>query len=302
MTATLERLQITEPGVYDIPAEAYHADPVPGGSLSSSGARLLMPPSCPAIFKHRMDNPEPYVKEFALGSAAHKLVLGAGDEFAVIDAADWRTKAARQEREEAQAAGLIPLLQHQFDQVEAMAQALREHPTASALFDSARGGRPEQALFWRDKLTGITRRALLDWLPAKVPGRRMILADYKTAASAEPTAIAKAVYNHGYHQQAAWYIDGVVELGLDEDPAFVFVFQEKEPPYLVTVIELDRVSLMWGDVLNRAALARYRHCVETGRWPGYADDVQLVSLPVWAQREYEAAESRGDYNPGGITR
>ena len=30
---------ITEPGVYDIPATAYHRDPVVGGSLSSTGAR-----------------------------------------------------------------------------------------------------------------------------------------------------------------------------------------------------------------------------------------------------------------------
>lgn len=38
---------ITEPGVYDLPAEVYHADPVEGGSLSSTGARKLLPPSCP---------------------------------------------------------------------------------------------------------------------------------------------------------------------------------------------------------------------------------------------------------------
>src|SRR5258708_26204894 len=38
-------------GVYGIPADAYHADPIEGGSLSSSGARRLLPPGCPALFR-----------------------------------------------------------------------------------------------------------------------------------------------------------------------------------------------------------------------------------------------------------
>ena len=52
-----EPLTITAPGVYDIPAEDYHRDPVPGGSLSSTGARKLLPPSCPAKFRYEQDNP-----------------------------------------------------------------------------------------------------------------------------------------------------------------------------------------------------------------------------------------------------
>ena len=39
MTATLPALiSADEPGVYDLPAEQYHRDPVEGGSLSASGA------------------------------------------------------------------------------------------------------------------------------------------------------------------------------------------------------------------------------------------------------------------------
>ncbi len=34
---------ITAPGVYVIPADDYHADPVPGGSISASGARRILP-------------------------------------------------------------------------------------------------------------------------------------------------------------------------------------------------------------------------------------------------------------------
>ena len=52
MTAILPALiSADELGVYDLPAAAYHRDPVEGGSLSASGAKKLMPPSCPALFK-----------------------------------------------------------------------------------------------------------------------------------------------------------------------------------------------------------------------------------------------------------
>ena len=45
---------VDEPGVYDgLDEAAYHADPVPGGSLSASGAKLLLPPSCPALYADR---------------------------------------------------------------------------------------------------------------------------------------------------------------------------------------------------------------------------------------------------------
>jgi hypothetical protein len=74
VTVTEERpVTITGPGVYDqVPEHVYHADPIPGGSLSSSGARKLLAPSCPALFKHDQDNPQPHKKTFDIGTAAHK--------------------------------------------------------------------------------------------------------------------------------------------------------------------------------------------------------------------------------------
>lgn len=267
---------ITEPGVYDLPVEAYHADPVEGGSLSCSGARRLIPPSCPAKFRWHQDNAgEEHAPHFDFGSAAHKLVLGAGAEIEVIDADSWRTKDAREARDAAYAAGRIPLLAADYQTVEAMAEALRSHPIAGRMFMPGKG-KPEQTLVWRDERTGIMCRALLDWLPDT--GR--VFPDYKTALSAYPEDFRRAADQYGYAQQGAWYLDGVRALDLaDDDAAFVFIVQEKEPPYLVSVIELDAISLRIGAQRNRQALSIYQWCTETGEWPGYGDDVALVSLP-----------------------
>ncbi|WP_100499403.1 PD-(D/E)XK nuclease-like domain-containing protein [Geodermatophilus chilensis] len=288
--------EVTEPGVYpDLHEDDYHADPVPGGSLSSSGARKLLPPSCPAIFRHEQLHGSPKKRTFDLGHAAHKAVLGVGADVVTVDADDWKTKAAREQRDTAHAAGKVPLLAHEVAQVDAMAAAIRQHPMASALFNPERGGKPEQSLFWRqqipvatpDRQQQVWRRARLDWLPKLTPGGRLILADYKTAACAEPGAFRKTAFNLGYHVQAAWYIDAVSALGLAEDIAFVFVVQEKTAPYPVTVCELDHDALRIGRVLSQQALSIYADCQRTDRWPGYSDQVELISPPPWVVNEFK---------------
>jgi len=275
--------QVTEPGVYEMTAEEYHADPVPGGSLSSSGARRLLPPSCPALFWYEQDNGQAPKQHFDLGHAAHQLVLGAGPDLVVIDKDSYRTKAAKEQRDEAHAAGDVPLLTDEYEQVKAMEAALRTHPVAAALFDPDHG-RPEQSLVWRDGPTRIVRRARFDWLPDLVTGRRLIIPDYKTCHSANPDALTRAVVSFGYHQQAEWYRAGAQALGLaGDDAAFVFVCQEKNPPYLVTIVELDATAMRIGATRNRRALQVYAECVRTGRWPAYSEAIELISLPVWAE-------------------
>lgn len=276
-----ETLTVTRPGVYDIPAEDYHADPIPGGSLSSSGARKLLPPSCPALYKYEHDNPSAARKVFEIGHAAHALALGTGPELVLVDAVRWDTKVTKAEVAEIRERGAVPLKREEYDRLHAMAAALREHPVASVLF-AAGTGHAEQSLFWEDRPTGVRRRARLDWLPAFNDGRRMVLPDYKSCVSAEPEALAKAMDNHGYHCQGAWYLDGVRALGLaDEHAEFVLVAQEKTPPFLVTVVQPDAMAMRIARARNRDAIELYARCVAEDHWPGYSDRVELASLPTW---------------------
>lgn len=160
-------------GVYDMPADDYHAHP----ALSSSGARKLLAPSCPAIFDYERQHGEERKQEFDLGTAAHTLLLGFGPEPHVIDADSYRTKAAQQERDEAYARGDVPLLPKEFDAVQAMVTAVRQHPRASELLSA---GKAEQSLFWTDPTTGVLCRARPDWLRADA------VVDYKGLALDTP--------------------------------------------------------------------------------------------------------------------
>ena len=231
---------LTEPGVYDgIPDHEYHGGLVKGGSLSSTGIRKLLPPSCPALYRHWADNPPEPKPSFDLGHAAHKLVLGVGPALALVDRDRWDTKDAKAEVAAVRARGGVPLHPADWAAVAAMAAQLRAHPLAGHLFDPDRGGQAEQTYVWADPDTGVMCRARPDWTPAT--GGRLVLVDYKTSADLPTTeSFERTSWKWHYEVQAAHYLAGARALGLGEDDAaFVFVMQHKTPPYPVRVFQLD---------------------------------------------------------------
>lgn len=288
--AAARQIVINAPGVYDIPEDIYHSDPVPEGSLSSTGARKLLHPSCPAIFKYELDHPPAPTDAMNLGKAAHRLALGAGADIVIlidedgIPYGDFKKPAARQARDEAIAEGKIPLLEHQYLTVHEMAVALRKHPWASRLLTPG-AGKPEQALFWRDG--SMWKRCLIDWLRTPIPGHRLRIVEYKTCNKADNDSISNAIYDHGYHQQLEWQLEGIRALKLCDNPEGIFIFQEKKPPYLVNVVDLDYPTQMIGRRRNYEATITYKECMASGVWSGYSDELETVGVPEWVKRQYE---------------
>jgi len=273
---------MTAPGLYpEFDELAYHRDP----ALSASGAKRLLPPGCPALFKHDRDNGgRPNKRAFDVGHAAHAAVLGVGLELVVVDADNWMTKAAKETRDAAYAEGKCPILAKEKAAVDAMALEIRRHPIASKLLDPDHG-RPEVSVFWEDKQRGIDRRSRFDWLP-DTDGGQLIVPDYKTTASAEPRAFAKSIFNFGYDIQDAFYSDAVRAAGIAEDVSLRFIAQETTAPYLITIHELDEIGLRLGRERVDRACALFAKCTATGVWPGYSDDIELVSPPYWLTDEY----------------
>ncbi|GAB3156523.1 hypothetical protein GCM10027258_63090 [Amycolatopsis stemonae] len=291
-------LAIAAPGVYlDIPDETYHRDPVVGGSLSSTGARKLQPPSCPAKFHYERSHPRPPKRELDFGRAAHSMLLGKGADLKIIDALDYKTKAAQQAKAAAYAAGEIPVLPWEYDQIEDMALALRQHEYASMLLDPELT-HVEVTLVWRDKITGVMCRARIDCMRNDAQGQLLIV-DYKTAVSSEPSKISKVIADRGYHQQFDWYISGAMELGLTTRPVPLLIVQEKEPPYVVTVARIPKSAMDIADIKNRAALEIYKQCTETGVWPGYVESIVQTPLPPYEERKFNDELDAGVYDIKG---
>jgi hypothetical protein len=276
---------VTRPGVYNMDEAYYHSDPVPealGGSLSSSGVKLLLPPSCPAIFDHQRRHGKRPSKAMDLGTVVHGMVLGTGQEVAVLDFENFTTNKAKEAKAKAIADGKVPMLAGKYAEAEAIARAVRDHPTAGALFAE---GDAEQSGFWRDPEFGVWRRVRWDWLTPYEEA-----ADLKTCASASPDDVARAMYDYGYYTQNAWYRDGWAELiGNGEQPRdFLNVFVQTEPPYLITIARLKDEHVELGRQRCREALERYRDCTEAGVWPAWSEDIIDISLPYWAERRIES--------------
>lgn len=263
----------------DVDEATYHAHP----ALSASGAKRLVT-ACPAIFKHEQEHGRPPKPEYDFGHAAHGLILGMGEPVSVIDASDWRGKGAREARDAAYANGNVPILAAEYERAQALAAAVKAHPIAGALFSE---GKPEVSAFWHDEQWGIDRRARFDWLTDVGPdlGRPCIV-DLKTSTTADPRAFGRKAYDFGYDIQDAYYRDALTASGI-EDPAFLFVVVDKAPPHVVTVVELDTEARRIGRARTDRALEIFRDCTAAGMWPGYTDEIELISLPRYAAYDLE---------------
>lgn len=269
---------IEKPGLYPgIPEDEYHADPVPGGSLSVSGAKLLLPPNCPAIYDWTRTHP-PRTRSMDLGTTVHGLVLGTGPDIAVLDYPDRRTKKYKEEEAAAIAAGKVPMLRKDYAEAETIATAVTEHDTAGALLD---GIDAEVSMFWTCPDTGIWLRGRMDG-HAQFVGQPVIT-DLKTTADASPEGFRRSVAKYGYYMQGPWYREGLAAcLGCEPcDVDFVFIVIPTVPPYLPMLYRLTGADDERGQLQGRKAREIYRDCTETGTWPSWSDQIEDLAMPAY---------------------
>lgn len=275
--------RIDKPGCYDMPAEDYHADPVCEPSLSSSIAvKLLDQSPRHAWTAHPRLNPRfaPEDKtQFDLGKAAHALLLEGDDSAVVIDADSYRTKDAKAQRDAAYEAGKTPILAEKWEDVRRMVDAARAQLDATegcqGVFE---GGKAEQTLIWQED--GVWCRARLDWTAGD--GTEVIW-DYKsTGGSAQPDAWAKNQLFEGRELQVGLYTRGAMSVFGWKRPRFVFVVQENQPPYALSVVDLQPAGLVYAERRTSKAIDLWRRCLQSNRWPGYPSVIASVEPPPWA--------------------
>lgn len=293
---------ITTPGQYTgISAEQYHGpDLTPSFALSSSGARTIEQECLQRFWWDSAMNPNREREEkehFDIGKALHVLLLEEHDFDSAVKVVffdNWRTKDAQQERLQAYEDGLIPLLAKTYLEVKAMRAAFWAHPLCQML--DFEDGLREVTLAWIDPETDVWLRCRPDFLP----NHSRYMVDPKTADSANPTAFQRAIWNNGYHCQAAWYIDAIKAVRDIDLDTFYFIAMEKKPPFLISVIDLTSEAIQYGRLQNRRAIRRFADAMETGEWPGYRDKrfpgddrAFRLGLPRYALTELEQQEKDG---------
>lgn len=269
------------PGVYDWHADAYHADPVPGGSARSTTLRTILKAGGPALVEHESRHPRESAA-FDYGGAAHRYVLGKGDEVVEVPFDSWRKDAAKDARRAARARGARPLLTHDVARARALADEVLAHPIAGPLFTHATVA--ERSVAWLDDETGETCRVMVDGFPAPDWRGTPTAADLKTTTKVELLDIVRTIVNYGYDQQAAMVLDGLASAGLVECD-FLLVFVTKDPPYLIRTVRVPPELLLRGRGRNRKALNRWSWCRNTGEWPAIPAQIDDPDVPHYLLRE-----------------
>lgn len=275
----------------DVPAEVYHQRRL--DVASASGLKLML--RSPAHFKHWCEDPEADRESPALtfGRAFHMATLEPDvfeRTYTVVPAnapryptaAQWNAKKPNADSLaaqdwwrawEAENEGRVKLPTADYDRARYMADSVRAHPVAAGLLV---GGDREVTFNWTDEETGLDCKARADlYLGGEY------LMDLKTCRDASHEGFARAVTSYMYALQQAHYLSGIRTCG-DRIRYFLFLAVESEKPYVCQPYALDVQAEQLGEAQRRKAMRRQAECVRTGKWPGYSENLEELTLPAWA--------------------
>lgn len=244
----------------------------------------------PEKFKYFLEHPVEQTPAMAFGSACHKATLEPedfGNEYAVAPNVDKRTKEGKETWakfiEENEGKTVISI--DDVAVIGEMKMALCDCPLARKLIYGK--GESEVPFFWTDKETGEKCKVKVDRLVKF--NRKWYVIDYKTTACAETFRFNSDIFKMGYFMQAAMYTEGVMKAKkLKKRPGFLFVAQEKKPPYSVNVIEVSEEVMGAGIAKFHQLIDKYHECRVLDKYPGYVGDIPNDAfLPTWMEREME---------------
>lgn len=294
-------------GIYpDYPVDEYHADPCHVPSLNQTTAKVLLDKS-PLHARHQHPRLSPdweprEHKKFAIGNVAHRLLIDRGKSFKVFDAPDWKGTGLGKggmtqlhaDRDDAIAAGIVPILAHQYDTASAMTQAARIQLSGNPSYSDAfeRGQGEVVIVAERD---GIWFRSMIDWMVDPT-----MIYDYKTTdASAAPNDVMWRMTDTEWPVQAAMqeFILDILHPETAGRRRHRFVIQEAYEPYALTVCELPEAVMHIGRSKLARAIDIWTRCITEDRWPGYGTDVIYPEYPPhvaarWMEREAMAGEGK----------
>ena len=274
--ATIPAIEARPVYVAGVPDDIYHQDRT---AVSSSTLKTVVRKS-PAHARADLDSPKADTPALALGRAVHARLLEPDtflERFAIGPKVDRRTKAGK----EAWAAfledypGASILAGEDAATLEGIAASIEAHPLAR---HAIRDGQAEVSGWFTDPETGVHCRIRPDYLRA-ADG---IMVDLKTTLDASPDAFQRSIHSFGYATQAALYAQGHEAITGEPLRDFLFLAVEKARPFAVGLYRLDETALEVGRQHVRRALRTWADCLESGRWPGYSDRIESISLPVWA--------------------
>ncbi len=278
--------------ILDITAAVYHKDPidpfVPSLSNSIASTIVIDAPYIAWLAHPRLGNVRtPPTKSMELGVLRHCATLENGRGITSLPFDDWRTKAAKEARDDARANGLLPMLAREYEPLMAIGQDVRD---ALADIGMKLRGKSEVVVTWHEQSRRgpVLCRAMMDHLIIDELSGEII--DLKFISSADLKTIARHIFDLGYDCQNASYTSAIEKLHphLAGRIRFRFAFCQVMPTgsprrVLITPVELAGSFRTLGQERWQRAVEIWAECLHTDQWPGYVADghIERVEAMPW---------------------
>ena len=216
------------------------------------------------------------------GRLWHSALLEAGKGIEVIEADNYRTKAAQEFRDAAVMAGRIPVLAAKFDEMSHGVTMIRDQLSRFGIvFD----GTPEERFEWEeiaDNGQPVACSGFIDHYSGSV------ITDLKTSRT--PTTLHGAAReiagSHALLQEPAYRRALADTYDLDfERISFVFAFVQTQEPFTVTPVTLSGEFREVAYLRWRRAINTWHECLSRGPerkcWPGPVEVTTPIHAPGW---------------------
>ncbi len=114
-----------------------------------------------------------------------------------------------------------------------------------------------------------------------ISGYRPLVVDLKTTKDLDDVTTSRAIWNYGYHQQAACARMCLADNGYPDAACFLLAI-EKQYPYRSRLVELSPRYLDMGEAWVRTQLAAIEACRAANDWPRSDDTILTIDPPSWA--------------------
>jgi hypothetical protein len=272
----------------DISFLNYMADPAPDPSISNSGISLLLAetpldfafdhPRLPPLDAKRVREE---TLATAVGSITHRLALGKGADYAVAPFDSFRTQAARDFRDEAEAAGKCCVVEAKFDECVIMADIIKDRIRVA--LDGADYQTEVVFLYQEETAFGpIWVRGMLDvWCE-----ERATILDPKVTKRLYDGMLGRQFVDMGWDRQAALYpyAVGKITPELAGRIEFADLLIKPKPPFTTRRAVPEKAWRAMKLCEARKAMETFAYCLKEQRWPGFPlDDTDIIPMPRWEE-------------------
>lgn len=217
------------------------------------------------------DTPKEDTPAMKFGRAVHSFILTPDvfhDEYIVAPKCDRRTKEGKAIWDKLMECGKEIISAEDHETISAMQREVMK--TNAFIWDPSIKKETEVPLFWKDDETGVLCKGRLDAITPDY------VIDYKTTTDASTAAFKREAFRFGYDLQAAMYMEAA-RANHYNPKGFIFIAQEKDPPYMVNILHASDAFLDRGAWIMRDLLTKYKECKEKNEWPGYGENELILN-------------------------